>query len=126
MAFIEFTKEDFRTRYGYDLDQIVPDDHDPSSKVERAITDVVELIKEHILKYTLRFDFDSLSDEQNVYINNACMEQMAWEIKSGGFQRDPGYNAISGTLVPLAEIDKRVVAPNAKRILNNHIIYMGF
>lgn len=121
-----FTKEDFRQRYGYDLDQIVPDDHDPSSKVERAILDVVDLIKEHILKNSLRFDFDDVSEEQNAYINKACMEQMAWEITSGGFQRDPGYNAISGTFVLLSEVEKRVIAPNAKRILNNHIIYRGF
>jgi hypothetical protein len=126
MVFTEFTKEDFRQRYGYDLDEIVPDDHDLSSKVERAIADVVELIKEHILEKSLRFDFDDVSEEQNEYINKACMEQMAWEIKSGGFQRDPGYNAISGTLVPFSEISKRVVAPNARRILNNHIIYRGF
>jgi hypothetical protein len=121
-----FTKEEFRQRYGYDLEAIVPDDHDPSSKVERAIADVVDLVKEHILKYTRSFDFDDVEDAQNEYINKACSEQMAWEIKTGGFQRDSGYNAINGSLLPFPEIEKRVVAPNAKRILNNHIIYRGF
>ncbi|MDD5292855.1 MAG: hypothetical protein PHW40_00915 [Candidatus Izemoplasmatales bacterium] len=121
-----FTKEDFRQRYGYDLEAIIPNDHDPSSKVDRAIADVVDLIKEHILKYTRRFDFDDLSETQNEHINKACMEQLAWEIKTGGFQRDSGYNPISASLLPFPEIEKRVIAPNAKRILNNHIISRGF
>ena len=126
MAFVNFTKEEFRTRYGYDLDQIVPDDHDPSSKVDRAIADVTELIQEYILAVNPGYDFTEVTTEQNTYINKACMEQLVWHSQQADFSRNAGYNAATEVYQSMPEIRKRVIAPNALRILNNHIICRSF
>lgn len=126
MEYTVFGKDEFRNRYGYELDLIIPNDHDSSSKVARAIQDVTEKIKEHIQQNSFNIDFTNLSEEQNNYINKAAMEQLVWEIKNGDFSREAGYNAITGALLPFTEIAKREIAPNAKRILNNHIITRCF
>ena len=121
-----FTKEEFRIRYGYDLDQIIPDDHDSSSKTDRAIVDVTELIKEYILSASPRFDFDDVSEAQNSYINTASMEQLIWHYINTDFSRRSGYNAVTDGYQPMADLQQRVICPNAKRILNNHIICRCF
>ena len=126
MAFTKFTEEEFRLRYGISLSDAIPDDEEPGTKVDRRILLTVEKIEEYVYSRMPNFDIDSLTLAQETYVNKAAMEQLKYELNETDDTHMSGFNAFTGSMIPVQEIDKIVICRSAKNILANHIITNGW
>lgn len=125
MVFTSFTKEEFEDRFGIDLELAIHDDNE-ADKVDRAINDVTEQIQEYIIGEMGYYDFEEVSENQQLYINRACMEQLKYRLANGDLSRESGIDAFNQTMVDYSQLRTRVIAPRTKSILNNHIITKGY
>jgi len=127
MQYTHFTKNEFQQKHGYSLDKVVPDDHDPGSKVTRFISRVCERIITHVEKQMSgsRFDREELTEKQVQILNQAAMEEAVSVIENGDISRLSGFDAISGQMISQDELIARRICREAKEILEAKIIYRG-
>lgn len=125
MEYSYFTKDTFRAEMGWDLDQVIPNDHDPGSKATRFIKRVCEAILGYIEKQMSGSYFDraNLTQYQVDTINEAAMEQANYVLGNADFSLVSGYDQITNTIISHDSLLERAIAPDAKRILDSHIIY---
>jgi hypothetical protein len=126
MAFTQFTEEEYRKRYGQALSEILPNDDDPDSKVERRINLTIEKIEEYVNSRMPSFDIEELPEAIEKYVNRAAMEQLHYELGETDYSKVSGYNALTGSMIPTEQIQKIVICRNAKIILANHVITNGW
>ena len=118
------TADDFRTKTGYNLEQELPDDQEPSTKVSRFLTDVDTQIIDFLESYSPSFDKTDLTQTQEDIINRAVVLQGEWIIQNGDYRIKSGLNEITGSDTS-AQLRKLELCPAAKRVLNQRIVYRG-
>lgn len=127
MEYTKFTSEQFKTYTGKLLDSRVPGDDDENTKVERFIDRCVEDIQEYIIGHDFGYvKFDDLTETQNDLINKAAMMQADWILENSDFRNLSGYDAVTGGFSSLADIEKRHIAPKAKRLLDSRVVCRSF
>lgn len=118
------TADDFRTKTGYNLEQELPDDQDPSTKVSRFLENVDTQIIDFIETNSGGFDKTDITQTQEDIINRAVILQAEWVIQNGDLRIKSGLNEISGSDIS-AQLRKLEICPAAKKLLNQRIIYRG-
>lgn len=118
------TSDDFRTKTGYNLEQELPDDQDPSTKVDRFLLNIDTQIIDFIEANSRSFDKTDLSQAQEDIINRAVVLQAEYVITNGDLRAKSGLNEITGADIS-AQLRKLEISPAAKRLLNQKIIYRG-
>ncbi len=123
MQFRKYTEEEFRNYSGLDLNARVPADDDEAGKVERFINRTVEYIEDFIrANHFATLDFNNLSENQNYFINKACMMQAEWMIANGDFGNLSAFDAGGTAFGSIDEVGRRIIAPKAQRLLYSRII----
>ena len=118
------TSDDFRTKTGYNLEQELPDDQDPSTKVDRFLLNIDTQIIDFIEANSRGFDKTDLSQAQEDIINRAVVLQAEYVITNGDLRAKSGLNEITGADISV-QLRKLEISPAAKRLLNQKIIYRG-
>lgn len=120
---IEFTN-DFRLRFGIELDNAVSGDH--ANKVAAWINRVEEIIYEEIREKCPSFRHTRLGPGQLGAIWRAMLEQGYYLLNNYDMNIFGGIDPVTGGVIPLREIRERAFSPLAFRILKNAgLFYAG-
>ena len=127
-VFVQFTQQEFETRYGVSLDSAVTDEHQ-DGKVTRFIDRAVEKVLDYIAANDGYLDALTLATvaqttaAQNTIINRAAMIQAKYTLDNGDFSTVSGYSAVSGTKsLTDQQIAEMQLCQEAKNLLNDRII----
>ena len=118
------TADDFRTKTGYNLEQELPDDQEPSTKVSRFLENVDTQIIDFIETNSGGFDKTDITQTQEDIINRAVILQAEWVIQNGDLRIESGLNKISGSDTS-AQLRKLEISPAAKQLLKQRVIFRG-
>ena len=123
MIYTKFTSDEFKTYTGKLLDARLAPEDDEAGKVDRFINRCVEDIQDFISANDFgHIDFNDISETQNAIINRASMMQADWILENSSFKNQSGYDATTGGYNNLADVEKRHIAPMAKKLLYSKII----
>ena len=122
MTYTNFTDNEFYVATG---DQVSKSFPDPKKK-EIAIAAACQDVMDYIESSDPNFDKTDITIVQNGIINRAAILQLQYSIANGDFKLLSGFSAITAEMIPQAEIVKRILCPESKRILDRRIICRVF
>jgi len=120
-AFVNFTKEEYKAKYGVTLETQIPQGDAGLDDVTIAIEKACRMVTDYIEDNSPSFDKTAIYSEQNTIINEAAMMQMQFLLKEGDYSNRSGYDGVSATKVYVPN----AISPNAQRYLKRRIIYRG-
>jgi hypothetical protein len=119
MTSVNDFKNDMLNKYGVDLEQELR-----GVKIEAFYTRTRDILELEINSYNPRYSLYN-KDTYEPFIYKAILEQAYYTINNTDFSVITGINFQTGTIMPLEEIQKRVISPIAHNILKNAGLFFG-
>ena len=119
------TADDFKQYFGIDLNIELPDNDNPSDKVNAFLFRVENRIAAWIdANYFIKVDrhWEILSEEQKLQYKLALLEQAKYQIEVGDIGTDSGYDRERGVVASHSVLQSKIIAPYAY----NHLVVGGF
>ena len=112
--------DDFKAYFGIDLAVELPDDDNPSNKVESFLLRtenriVVYLNSQYYRK--IEEEFPRFTDYQKEHFKYALLEQAYYVLRNGDISTDSGYDPEKGEIMNAERLNNIIIAPNCKNEL---------
>lgn len=112
--------DDFKTYFGIDLALTLPDDDNPSNKVEAFLLRVENRICVYLNARYYRYieqEFPKFTDYQKEHFKYALLEQAYYVLRNGDISTDSGYDPEKGEVMNVDRLNNIVIAPNCENEL---------
>ena len=120
-----FTKEEFKTATGHDLEIRLPEDNDETGKVNRHINQACDLVEEYIRTHNKSYSIAKLTDYQKEKLKKAEIAQALYLLAHPDLTLIGVYDEFNNIALPEVSFE-RFISPVARRTLSNAgLLYRG-
>ena len=112
--------DDFKTYFGIDLAIELPDDDNPSNKVESFLQRIENRIVTYVNANYYRYieqEYPNFTDYQKQHFKYALLEQAYYVLRNSDISTDSGYDPEKGEIMNAERLNNIVIAPNCKQEL---------
>ena len=116
------TPDDFKTYFGIDLDLELKSSANPSDTAEAFLKRIeIRLAAFLDAEFYRNIDreYPTFNDYQKEHYSLALLEQAIYVFRNSDISVDSGYDMDKGEIASNRTIDKKTIAPNARRELTN-------
>lgn len=112
-------ENEFKNKYGVELNNVLPDGNDEQNKVKRFIEKQKLNLITFCKSYNVRFSYDNLSDASKQIFDGILLDQMWYVLNAEDFTEFSGLDVATGTTIALTELTSRYISPIVQMQLKN-------